>query len=99
MTQIPGLFNKDLYYIKVKRWSFPCPWQEGIACSGVEERLHSFVTSALDEGEWLTSRPGHFTPVKGSWYQLGEPRSRNGLLEKRKIFRSYRDSKRGPSSP
>ena len=23
--------------------------------------LHSFVSLTLDEGEWLTSRPGHFT--------------------------------------
>jgi hypothetical protein len=30
----------------------------------VEVRLHVFLTSALDGGEWITSRPGRLTPVK-----------------------------------
>jgi hypothetical protein len=29
---------------------------------GVEAYLHSFLTLVLNEGEWLTSRPGRFTP-------------------------------------
>jgi hypothetical protein len=29
---------------------------------GVEVYLHVFLISALDEGEWLASRPGRFTP-------------------------------------
>ena len=29
--------------------------------SGVEAQLHSFLTSALDGGEWSASRPGRFT--------------------------------------
>jgi hypothetical protein len=29
----------------------------------VEEQLHSFLTFEMYEGEWSTSRPGHFTPV------------------------------------
>jgi len=29
---------------------------------GVEVYLHSFLTSALDGGEWSTSCSGHFTP-------------------------------------
>jgi hypothetical protein len=32
------------------------------AYGGMEVLLHEFLTSALDGGEWLTSRPGHFTP-------------------------------------
>jgi hypothetical protein len=28
---------------------------------GVEVKLHSFLTSALYEGEWLPSLPGRFT--------------------------------------
>jgi len=28
---------------------------------GMEVQLHA-LTSALDGGEWLASRPGHFTP-------------------------------------
>jgi hypothetical protein len=30
--------------------------------SGVEVQLHAFLTSELDGGEWLPSRPGRFTP-------------------------------------
>jgi len=33
----------------------------------------SFLTSALDEGEWLTSHLGCFTPGKEPWF----PRNRN----------------------
>jgi hypothetical protein len=28
----------------------------------VEAQLHTFLTSALDGGEWSASRPGRFTP-------------------------------------
>jgi len=28
----------------------------------VEVQLHAFLTSVLDGGEWLVSRPGRFTP-------------------------------------
>jgi len=28
----------------------------------MEVRLHAFLTSALDGGEWSVSRPGHFNP-------------------------------------
>jgi len=31
---------------------------------GAEVYLHSFLTWAVDGGEWLTSRPGRFTPGK-----------------------------------
>ena len=41
------------------------------AYEGTEVWLHSFLTSALYGGEWLTSRPGRFTPGKyllsGGW--------------------------------
>jgi hypothetical protein len=30
----------------------------------MEVQLHAFLTSALGEGEWLASRPGHFTPTE-----------------------------------
>jgi hypothetical protein len=29
---------------------------------GVEAKLHAFLTSALDGGEWSASRPGRFIP-------------------------------------
>jgi hypothetical protein len=31
---------------------------------GVGAQLHALLTSAIDGGEWLASRPGHFTPRK-----------------------------------
>jgi hypothetical protein len=34
----------------------------GEAYWGVELQLHAFLTSALDGGEWSTSRSGCFTP-------------------------------------
>jgi hypothetical protein len=38
--------------------SFLCvPWR----CGGVGVNFHSFLTLAVDEGEWSTSQPGHFT--------------------------------------
>ena len=86
MTKISGLFDKDLCYIKVQKYSFSCPQQEGIAYSGVEAQLHSFVTLAIDEGEWLTSRPSHFTSAKEPWYKLGGPRSRTFGKEKNLSF-------------
>jgi len=32
---------------------------------GVKAYLHSFLTSSLNLGEWLASRPGQFTPEGG----------------------------------
>jgi hypothetical protein len=44
--------------------------------------------SPLDGGQWLTSRPGRFTPGKGHRYpfnrRLGGPQSRYDVFEKRK---------------
>jgi hypothetical protein len=31
---------------------------------GVEIQLHTFLTLALDGGEWSASHPSHFTPEK-----------------------------------
>jgi hypothetical protein len=31
---------------------------------GTKAQLHSFLSSELDEGEWSTSRPGHFSGWK-----------------------------------
>jgi hypothetical protein len=33
---------------------------------GMEVLLHAFLTSAVDVGEWSTSRPGRFTPRERS---------------------------------
>jgi hypothetical protein len=37
---------------------------------GVEVKLHSFLTSALDGGEWKASRAGRFTYGKEPRYSL-----------------------------
>jgi hypothetical protein len=36
-----------------------------MASGGVEIYLHSFLTLALDRGEWLSVRPGRFTSTGG----------------------------------
>jgi hypothetical protein len=62
----------------------------------VEVQLHSFLTSALDGGEWSTSRSGHFTPGKkgpcarlmGGW--VG-PRTSLDMAAMRKSFVSARN--------
>ena len=44
------------------------------------------LTSALDGGEWLTPRPGRFTPGQETWYplyrRLGGPQGRCGRVRK-----------------
>jgi hypothetical protein len=55
----------------------------------MEVQLHSFLISALDGGEWLTSHPRRFTPKKKTRYslsrRLGEPHDGLKVFEKRKI--------------
>jgi len=43
------------------------PWRHTM---GLEVWPHSFITSAQDEGEWSTSRPGKFTSGKDTQYPL-----------------------------
>jgi hypothetical protein len=49
---------------------------------GVEIRLHAFLTSVLDGGEWRTLRSAALPQGKGPWYPLyktmGEPQNRSG---------------------
>jgi hypothetical protein len=33
---------------------------------GLEVSLHAFLTSVLDGGEWLASRPGRLAPKEGT---------------------------------
>jgi hypothetical protein len=57
---------------------------------GVDVWIHIFLTSALDGGEWSTSRPGRFTPEErapgthriGGWMDL----SRSGQFGEEKIL-------------
>ena len=48
----------------------------------------TFLTSALNRGEWLASLPGHLTPGKVSGYTLCRrpigPQSRSGRFEEEK---------------
>lgn len=59
------------------------------AYGGLEKELQSFLTSALDETEWCTSRLGHPIPGTKPRYELnikrGGPQGRSGLLEKRQM--------------
>ena len=48
--------------------------------SKIKVKFHSFLISAQDGGEWLTSHSGHFTPRKEPWRllnkRMGGPHSR-----------------------
>jgi hypothetical protein len=57
----------------------------------MDVEIHIFLTSALFGGEWLTSRPGRFTPgerVPGTHWVGGWVDPRTGLddVEKRKFL-------------
>jgi hypothetical protein len=73
------------------------------AYRGVEVQIHSYLTSALDGGEWLASRPGHFTPREkgpgirwmGGW--VG-PRAGLDAVVRKKIPNLCRDSNPRSSS-
>lgn len=62
---------------------------------GIDVYIQSFLKSALDGGEWLTSRPDGFTPRNGPGYlldrRMGVPQSSEGSGE-REMSCSYRDS-------
>jgi hypothetical protein len=67
------------------KFSLSTPWRY---IGGVEVYVHVSLTSALDGGEWLTSRPGRFIPGKEPLYpwnrRLGEPQSRSGRFGEEK---------------
>ena len=56
---------------------------------GVEVYIHLFLKSALDQGEWLISRPDGFTP-KEPWYlfdrRMGVPQMSEGSGEKKNVL-------------
>jgi hypothetical protein len=61
------------------------------AYEGVDVKNHIFLTSALSESEWSTSRPGRFSPGEiahgahwiGGWV---DPRADLDDMEKRKLL-------------
>jgi len=69
----------------------------------VEAWLHTFLNSALDGGEWLTSRPDHLTPKNyhsTNWIEGWLDRIAGlDVSEKTKISYTQRDSNPGSSSP
>ena len=92
------LFSRNHNFIqnqmKVKNKVIPVHAMKHVG--GAEVQLHSFVTSALDKGEWSNSRPDRFTPEKELRYplntRLGGPRSRSGRYGEHKNVCPYRDS-------
>jgi hypothetical protein len=63
----------------------------------VEAYLHSYLTSALDGGEWWASRPGRFSPrerAPGTYWIGGwvGPRAVLDAVVKRKIPSPHRES-------
>jgi hypothetical protein len=82
--------------------SLPTP-RRHVRRRGVEVHLHSFLTSALNAGEWSTSRSGRVIPWKEQRYQLNRrlrgPQRRSRLLEIRKISCPFRDPNPGFSGP
>jgi hypothetical protein len=75
-------------YWKVKKQSSPATRHDG-AWEERRNSSYSFLTSAIDGGEWSASRPGRVFPRgKDFWYtlysRLGGPQSRCGQREWRK---------------
>ena len=72
--------RKASYLVKGKGKARPRTGHEGTEW---EHRYTSTfsLTSVLDDGMWLTSRPDHFTPRKETWYplyrRLGGPQGRS----------------------
>ena len=60
------------------------PWKH---TGGAEVELHAVLTPALDWGEWLTSRFGHFNLGKehNAW-EAGWASTRLDVLEKKKFL-------------
>ena len=90
-------FVCTIFMHKVKQ-DLPCNKQR--RPRGVDLRLYSFLTSALDGDWWLSSRPCHFNPLKETRYpfykRLLVPRDR---LDECGKTHPHRDSIAGPSNP
>ena len=86
------------YSGKVKGKDRPRTGNEGPDGEYSYNSTHS-LNSALDGDEWLTPRPGRFTPGKNIRYPLyrrvGEPQGRSERVRK---IRIHQDSILGPSS-
>jgi len=70
----------------------------------VEVQLHAFLTSALDGGEWSSSRSGRYTPGKTppGTHLIGgyvSPRADLDAVVKKKIPTPFWDSNPRSSNP
>ena len=97
------VYSQNFHHTKGKRGE-AAPLHDMKAYRGVEVQLHSFLTSALDEGKWSTSRPGCFTPKERTTVLMEQvgwvgPRTSLNVLEKNKISCSCRESNPGSTSP
>jgi hypothetical protein len=59
-----------IFHLRVKKVQFSLSTMPWWHLGGAEVLLHSFLTSALDGDEWLTSHPDCFTPRKEPQYPL-----------------------------
>ena len=83
-----NIFNKWNFRVKSENGKIvPVPTRRRIP--GVEIQNHSFLTSAVGEGEWSVSCPGHYTIGKEPRYPLkrrmGGPQSQSGRFIEVKI--------------
>jgi hypothetical protein len=75
-------FFKPIMSYKKAKWNSPATHYGG-ACGERRYSSYSFMTSALDEGEWSASRPGRALaqgkdPRYPLYRRLGGPQSRSG---------------------
>jgi len=82
---------KACFYIYFIGWkvklSLPMIWRN---IGGAEVIVHTFLTSILDGGKWLTSHPSHFIPGKETQYPMNRtmvwPNSWSGWILRRQNF-------------
>jgi hypothetical protein len=88
VCDVSGITRKCISYERYKSKGKGVPVHIMKGVGGVEVQLHSFLTSALDGGEWSASRPYRFTPEKEYRYplnrRLGGPQSRSGRFGEEK---------------
>jgi len=67
--------------------------------NGGAEADHSFLTSALDRGEWSSATADCFTHKTEPQYPLGGPQSSLDVLEELKIYCPCQDMNPRQSNP
>jgi len=88
----------DSHDLETWRYKYNCNVSPNHAMKvyrGEEVQLHSFLTSALDGGEWLTSSAQLFYPRERT--PVSNEQETEWALQSDWAFCSYRDSNPGPS--